>query len=175
MIELLFEYNVIEIFVTAMIAVLTVFLTKTLVMRLYINRTQDIDPYKNIAFMVFLSGMILSVCYLVFSIFDPLASTMQLIRTQNLSNFGVLVEYFKYLTMFLIISYGVSVFIIILASSIFTVMTTNLDEFNEIAEGNIGVALLMFVLTLVIAIFTQHPFNVFLETFIPYPEVPNII
>ena len=175
MIELLFEYNVIEIFVTAMIAVLTVFLTKTLVMRLYINRTQDIDPYKNIAFMVFLSGMILSVCYLVFSIFDPLASTMQLIRTKNLSNFGVLVEYFKYLTMFLVISYGVSVFIIILASSIFTVMTTNLDEFNEIAEGNIGVALLMFVLTLVIAIFTQHPFIVFLETFIPYPEVPNII
>lgn len=175
MIELLFEYNIIEMLLAAVIAILSVFMTKTVVLKLYVSKTRDIDPYKNLSFMVFLSGMILSVCYLVFTIFDPLAATMQLLKAQNLSEFGIILEYLKYMLMFLVISYALSAAIIFITSSLFTVMTKNLDEYNEIAEGNVGVALLMVVLVLVISVFTQHPFLVFMETFIPFPDVPNIL
>ena len=77
--------------------------------------------------------------------------------------------------MFIVISYVLSALILLISSSLFTIMTRKLDEYNEIAEGNIGVALLMFVMILVISVFTQHPFLVFMETFIPYPELPNIL
>ncbi len=175
MLDLLFEYNIIEMLVAAMVAIFTVFTTKVVVLRFYMNKTQDIDPYKNTAFMVFLSGVIISVCYLVFSIFDPLAATMQLLKSQGLSSLGVVMEYLKYMLMFIVISYVLSAIILLIASSLFTIMTRKLDEYNEIAEGNIGVALLMFVMILVISVFTQHPFLVFMETFIPYPELPNIL
>lgn len=125
--------------------------------------------------MLFLSGVIISVCYLVFSIFDPLAATMQLLKSQGLSSMGVLMEYLKYMLMFIVISYVLSALILLISSSLFTIMTRKLDEYNEIAEGNIGVALLMFVMILVISVFMQHPFLVFMETFIPYPELPNIL
>ena len=161
--------------VAAMVAIFTVFTTKIIVLRFYIKKTQDIDPYKNMAFMLFLSGVIISVCYLVFSIFDPLAATMQLLKSQGLSSMGVLMEYLKYMLMFIVISYVLSALILLISSSLFTIMTRKLDEYNEIAEGNVGVALLMFVMILVISVFTQHPFLVFMETFIPYPELPNIL
>jgi|OM-RGC.v1.036073289 hypothetical protein len=58
--------------------------------------------------------------------------------------------------------------ILVFASTLFTTMTQNLDEFKEISDGNIGVAILMVVLTFVICLFTQYQLLEFLEGFIPY-------
>jgi len=58
--------------------------------------------------------------------------------------------------------------ILVFASTLFTTMTQNLDEFKEISDGNIGVAILVVVLTFVICLFTQYQLLEFLEGFIPY-------
>ena len=53
-------------------------------------------------------------------------------------------------------------------------LTFQLDEYDEISKNNIGVALLVAVLAIVIALFTKGPFIIFIESFIPYPELPNL-
>jgi len=58
--------------------------------------------------------------------------------------------------------------ILVFPSTLFTTMTQNLDEFKEISDGNIGVAILMVVLTFVICLFTQYQLLEFREGFIPY-------
>ena len=85
------------------------------------------------------------------------------------------IDIFKYLGMFLILGYSFGATIVYVAYNLFSKLTRNLDEYDEISKNNIGVALLIAVLTIVIALFTKDPFIIFVESFIPYPDVPNIM
>jgi hypothetical protein len=84
-------------------------------------------------------------------------------------------EIFKYLGMFLILGLSFGSTIVYAAYNLFSMLTANLNEYDEISKNNVGVALLLAVLTIVIAMFTKQPFIIFVESFIPYPELPNIM
>lgn len=65
--------------------------------------------------------------------------------------------------------------IIFIAYKLFAFMTTQLKEYEEIRDNNVGVAILLVTLTIVTAMFAKEPFIVFLESFIPFPDVPSIM
>ena len=171
------EINIalIELVISLAIGILTVYLTKSVLMKFYLKKTNEKNPYQNLSFMIFLSGTIFSISYIVFGIMEPLSSTIKLLSTNNTSLFILWLGIFKYLGMFLVLGYGFGATIVYTAYHLFSKLTRNLDEYDEISKNNVGVALLIAVLTIVIALFTKDPFIIFVESFIPYPDVPNIM
>ena len=171
------EINIalIELVISLAIGILTVYLTKSVLMRFYLKKTNEQNTYQNLSFMIFLSGTIFSISYIVFGIMEPLSSTIKLLSTNNTSLFILWLGIFKYLGMFLVLGYGFGATIVYTAYHLFSKLTRNLDEYDEISKNNVGVALLIAVLTIVIALFTKAPFIIFVESFIPYPDVPNIM
>ena len=144
-------------------------------MRIYLRKTNETDPYKNLSFMIFLSGTIFAVSYLVFGIMEPISSTLKFLNASDLSGFSMVLEFLKYLGMFLLLGYAFSGAVIFITYKVFTVLTVNLDEYEEIKNNNLGVAALISVLTIVVSLFTQNSFIIFIESFIPYPDIPNIM
>ena len=164
-----------ELCLSVLIGVLTVFLVKTFLLRFYLKKTNEHDPYKNLSFMIFLSGNIFAVSYLLFGIMDPLSATLKLLGAQDISMGDLALKYCKYILMFLVLGYTFSATIIFLTYKIFAILTRNLDEYEEIRSNNVGVAILLTTLTIVAAMFSKGHFIQFIESFIPYPEVPNIM
>jgi len=164
----------IELLIALAIGILTVYLTKSILMRFYLKKTNEENPYKNLSFMIFLSGTIFSVSYLVFGIMEPLSSTIKLLSTANTSVF-LWLEIFRYLAIFLLLGYSFGAAIVFITYKLFSILTRKLDEYDEISKNNIGVAILLVVLMIVISLFTKGPFIIFVESFIPYPDVPNIM
>ena len=125
--------------------------------------------------MIFLSGTIFSVAYIVFGIMEPLSSTIKLLSTNYTSLFDLVLSVGKYLVIFILLGYTFGAGIVYVSYKTFALLTKQLDEFDEISKNNVGVALLVAVLTIVRALFTKDPFIIFVESFIPYPELPGIM
>ena len=81
------EINIalIELVISLAIGILTAYLTKLVLMRFYLKKTNEQNPYQNLSFMIFLSGTIFSISYIVFGIMEPLSSTIKLLSTRNTS------------------------------------------------------------------------------------------
>ena len=91
------EINIalIELVISLAIGILTVYLTKLVLMRFYLKKTNEQNPYQNLSFMIFLSGTIFSISYIVFGIMEPLSSTIKLLSTRNTSVVMLWFEIFK--------------------------------------------------------------------------------
>jgi hypothetical protein len=170
-----FTISFIELIISIVAGVLTVYLTKLVMTKLYLKKTNELNPYKNTSFMIFLSGTIFSVSYIVFGIMEPFSATVKLLSAQNQDTLSLVFDISKYLIMFLFLGYLFGGMIIFLAYKLFSSFTSQVDEYDEIYKNNIGVAILLAVLTIVIALFTKSPFIVFVETLIPFPDVPGLV
>lgn len=153
------------------VAILTVFLTKTILTVFYKKKTGEEFPYKNLAFMIFMSSSIFSVCYLMLGTLGPLTSTLEILTNSDLSTGQILGKYAVFLSLFLLIGYLLGLIINFIAYKLFTLITTTVDEFEEIQNGNIGVAIMASVFIIVIALFCSEPFVWLLESLVPYPEI----
>lgn len=171
--EMMFAFF--ELGLSALIGIFTVYLVKTIFVRFYLKKTHETDPYKNVSFMIFLSGTIFAVSYLLYGILEPLSATFKLLNAQGLSSTEIVGQYVKYILMFLILGYAFGASIIFATYKIFALLTKNLDEYEEIKNNNIGVALLLAVLTIIAAMFSKGHFVMFIETFIPYPDLPSVM
>jgi hypothetical protein len=160
---------------SVVMGILTVYLTKVIVTKYYKTKTGQVNPYQNTSFMIFLAGTIFSVSYMVYGINEPLAETMRILQSQELSKSKLILEYLRFAGMFLTLAYAFSAGVIFLAYKLFSILTAQLDEYEEISRNNIGVAILVSVLTIVIALFAHIAFIGFIQTFIPYPEMPTFI
>lgn len=162
-----------ELGLFVIIAIITVFLTKFILTKFYKRKTGKEFPYKNIAFMIFMSSSIIAVSILMYCTLGPLSGTMQVLTKSDAGTGTVMLEFIKFLFLFLFIGYLLGIIVNFLAYKLFTALTTKLDEFKEISDGNIGVAILASVFVIVIAVFAKEPFIWFLESMIPYPELPG--
>ncbi|MEN9399284.1 MAG: hypothetical protein RL632_385 [Bacteroidota bacterium] len=165
----------IELLLAMIIGIMTVYFTKMVLMNFYIKKTNELNPYKNLSFMIFLSGTIFSVAYITFGIMQPLTATFKVLNTSGEVGFPYILSCLQYTGMFLLLGYVFSGIITFIAYKLFAVMTTQLNEYEEIRDNNVGVAILLVTLTIVTAMFAKEPFIVFLESLIPYPDVPSIM
>lgn len=165
----------IELLLAIAIGIMTVYFTKSVLTNFYIKKTNEIDPYKNLSFMIFLSGTIFSVAYITFGIMQPLTATFKVLSASNKEGMSYLYSCLQYTGIFLLIGYVFSGVVLFIAYKLFALLTTKLDEYEEIKDNNIGVAILLVTMTIVTAMFAREPFIVYLESLIPYPDVPSIM
>tara|TARA_B110001452_G_scaffold56073_1_gene43454 strand:+ start:4042 stop:4566 length:525 start_codon:yes stop_codon:yes gene_type:complete len=166
--------SVFELTLSILIGVLSLFLTHYILIKIYKSRTNDEKPYENTAFLIFLSGIIFSMGFLLSGLTTPLSSTLDMLSVGNNSATTTMISFSKYVFIFCFLGFLLGGFINFLTYLLFTNLTTKLNEFEEIKNGNIGVAILVSVIAITIAVFCKEPFLVTLEYFIPYPEIPII-
>ena len=165
--------SVLELGLALFIGVGTLFLTKYIFTKIYKIKTGEEFPYKNLAFMIFLSGSIFGVAWLVYGITEPLDTTLVLLMSSQASTGQIIMEYTKFTGLFLLCGYILGFGINYLTFLLFSALTKNVNEFEEIKNGNIGVAIMVSVVIIVISLFCQKPFIYFLESLMPFPEIPG--
>ena len=80
----------------------------------------------------------------------------------------------KYTTLFIVIIVLIILIINYISIKLFVIMTNNIDEFKELKNNNIAVALVTGIVIISISIIVKESVYLILESFIPYPEVPTI-
>jgi hypothetical protein len=163
-----------ELVLSVLIGVITVFLCKSVLVWFYKRQTNDSNPYNNLSFMIYLSGMIFSVAFITFGIMEPLTASFKILEDSGLSGMSLISNCLQYTGFFLLLSYFFAVTVIFISYKLFTFLTSNINEYEEIKSNNVGVAILVVVLTIVTAMFVKTPFISYLESFIPYPDLPGI-
>lgn len=162
-----------ELGLALFIGVGTLFLTKYIITKIYKLKTGEEFPYENLAFMIFLSGSIFGIGWLVYGITEPLDTTLVLLMSSKASTAQIIMQYSKFVGLFLLFAYLLGFGINYLSFLLFSALTKNVSEFDEIKKGNVGVAIMVSVVIIVISLFCQSPFIYFLESMMPFPEIPG--
>lgn len=165
-----------ELLISIIIAVLALYLTHYVLVKIYKSKypSAEENPYKNTAFLIFISGMMFSVAYLLSGIIHPLSSSLDILSKSSPDTTALILAYSKYLGLFVSIGLILGSIINFLAFFIFTTLTTKVNELDEIKSGNVGIAVVISVIAITISVFCKEPFLVVLESFIPYPELPRL-
>ena len=167
-----FYYSIIEIVISLFFGVLLLYLTYKVIDKL-VRRKLEIS-LDNISFSIFASSILFSVAYLISGIKSPMLNSLKMLGDNPEYEGSLILDGFKYSGLFLslmIISIGLVIFISI---KLFTYMTANIDEFKEIQKNNIAVAILTATIVISISMLIKESLYLLLESFVPYPDIPNI-
>ena len=167
-----FYYSIIEIVISLFFGVLLLYLTYKVIDKL-VRRKLEIS-LDNISFSIFASSILFSVAYLISGIKSPILNSLKMLGDNPEYEGSLILDGFKYSGLFLslmIISIGLVIFISI---KLFTYMTANIDEFKEIQKNNIAVAIITATIVISISMLIKESLYLLLESFVPYPDIPNI-
>ncbi len=160
--------SLIEIFSAITIGIFILSLTYKLVQ--WVGRKYyGIQEY-NLAYSIFAGAIILSVGIMVEGIIDPLISSFRLMNKSGNSLIFSL-RYFGVGTIYIGIAYTVSVTIGLISTFLYSKLTP-IDEFEEIKNDNIGVALIISSIIITLTIFSKDGVKLLIESLVPYPELP---
>lgn len=167
------NYNVvlislIEIFSAISIGIFILSLTYKLVQWVG-RRYYGIEEY-NLAYSLFAAAIILSVGIMVEGIIDPLISSFRLMNTTDGSLLFSL-KYFGIGALYIGIAYTVAVAIGLISTFLYAKLTP-IDEFEEIKNNNVGVAVIISSIIITLTIFSKDGVKLLIEALVPYPELP---
>jgi len=125
----------------------------------------------NLAYSIFMSGVLLSVGIMMSGVVDPLLSVFRVLSSNSSETTSAILFSFifnggKYIA----IAYVLSVIIIIIGVSIY-VNLTPIDEFKEIKNNNIGVAIIVVTIIITLTLMSKDGVILFIESIVPYPNL----
>ena len=171
--EKIFYYGLLELVISIIIGVLVLYISYRLVDKL-IRKKYEIE-ISNTAYAIFCSAVLFSVAYLISGIKAPILNSVRMIQDQANYNGIILLDGLKYTGLFLIIILIVITIVNLLSIFLFTVMTKNVKEFEEIKKNNIAVSIITAVVIISISLLAKDSLYLILEAFVPYPEMPNFL
>ncbi|MCC5944502.1 MAG: DUF350 domain-containing protein [Bernardetiaceae bacterium] len=125
----------------------------------------------NLAFAILSSSIIFAVGYIVSSALQPAITVLRILDPQIEGTIPLFVASTRYVVLFVSIAFVISAIVVGLGLFIFTQLTRKVEEFEEISKNNKAVGLITGVIIIVIALFVKDATVLFLEAFIPYPEM----
>ncbi len=123
----------------------------------------------NLATSIFVSSVLFSVGYMVSSVIDPLTSLFRLLAAKNNSVMSLALPFIGNGAFYIAVAFVAGVVICLLSVILYTSITP-LDEFAELKNNNVGVALVVSTITITLALLTRDGVALLIESFIPYPE-----
>ena len=124
----------------------------------------------NLAYSIFTAAIILSVGIMVEGIIDPLISSFRLMDSvENSLVFSL--KYFGIGAMYIAIAYTAAVLIGLISTFLYSKITP-INEFEEIRNNNVGVALIVSSIIVTLTIFSKDGVKLLIEALVPYPELP---
>ena len=167
-----FYYSIIEIVISLFFGVLLLYLSYKLTDK-FVRRKLEIS-LDNISYSIFASSILFSVAYLISGIKSPILNSLKMLGDNPEYEGSLILDGFKYSGLFLSLMIFSIAVVIFISIKLFTYMTTNIDEFKEIRKNNIAVAVLTATIVISISMLIKESLYLLLESFVPYPEIPNI-
>ncbi len=167
----LFTLSLIEIVLSILVTVVIIFMTYKILKWLFF-RDYDLRG-DNLAFTIFTSGIVLSVGIILSEILPSITNIIRLSTTQTEAVDTLTIV--LYSGLYLLIGFIVAVFINASVFFLFSMLTTGVNEFKEIKNNNISVAILVVAILISITIILKDSIALLISSLIPYPEVSNFL
>ena len=167
----LFFNSIIQLLISVIIGTIVLYTTYKLIDK-YLRKKHKIE-IDNTAYGILCSAILFSVGFLISGIKDPIINSIDLIQRNPDFSGSVVFEGLKYSGLFLSISIFIIWIINVLAIYLFTIMTKDLNEFEEIKNNNIAVSLITAAIVITISLMVKSSLFLMLEAFVPYPDMPT--
>lgn len=132
------------------------------------RRYYDIQN-KNLAYSIFMAAMMFSVGFMVSGVIPPLISSFRLLHIENA--FLLTLTFVGRGALYVGIAYISALLIGLLSTTLYTRMTP-IDEFAEIKNNNVGVALIVASIIITLTLLSKDGVALILESITPYPDIP---
>lgn len=135
----------------------------------YIGKTRfDIHP-GNLAYSIFVACVLFAIGYMISSVIQPMLSLFRLLANQQTDTVDLILSFLFRGGVYIGLSYVTGVIVCLLGVLIYTWITP-IDEFNELKNNNIGVAVIVGCIMITLSLLTRDGVSLLIESFIPYPE-----
>lgn len=167
----LFTLAVIQIVISVFIAVSVLFISFKILRRIFFNN--QIDQENHIAFTVFTSGLFISIGMILSEIIPSISNIIRLSLQDSTSiNFtNILI----YSCVYLVVGFLFAVLINFSTFLLFTGMTKGLNEFKEIKNNNLAIAILVVSTIIAITLIIKDSISALIESLIPYSQITNFL
>ena len=170
--EKIFYYSLIELGISLIIGVVLLYYTYRIINK-YVKQKYSIST-SNLSFGIFASSILFSVGYILTGIKSPIVSVLRVLQNDpNYEGFFVL-DALKYTGLFVFVIIVVVTLVNFISIKLFTWMTKDINEFEEIKKDNVSISIITAVIVIVMTLLVKDSIYLVLESFIPYPEVPDI-
>ena len=167
----LFTLSLIEIILSLCISVVIIFISYK-ILKWFFFRNEDLRG-NNLAFTIFTAGIVLSIGIILSEIFPSINNVIRLSTTQSeAADIGTII---KFSGLYLLIGFIIAVIINTSVFLLFSILTTGINEFKEIKENNISVAILVVAILISITLILKDSIALLTSSLIPYPEVSNFL
>lgn len=167
----LFNLAILQFGVSFILSILSIFLTIKILNK-FVRKKNEIE-YDNFAYAIFLSGVLFSVTFLVSEISSPIMNTIRFLR-ETTSGKDLYFEAIKKASIYFSIMLLTALIINIVSVLIFKYLTKGINLFEKIKENNIAIALIAVIIILTFTLLLKDSVVMVVESFIPYPEMPNL-
>jgi len=124
----------------------------------------------NMAFAYFISGVLIGVGYIISGAIQPVLNMVRIQIQQSKDTWDWIFPSAKYVIIFAFVAFIIALLNTVLGVFLFTKLTKNTNEFEEISKNNQAVGLITGVIIVVIALFVRDSTILLLESMIPYPK-----
>ncbi|MEQ9592700.1 MAG: DUF350 domain-containing protein [Cyclobacteriaceae bacterium] len=122
----------------------------------------------NAAYSIFIASVLFSVGYMVSGVIQPLLSLFRLMAVEDKSTAALLFSFLGYGAAYIASAYTAGVVVSLLGITIYASLTP-IDEFKELKNDNLGVALVVGAIIIVLTLLTRDGVNLLMESQVPYP------
>lgn len=161
----------IQIGLSLLLGVLVLYVCMRILARLSARRFH-ID-HLNLAYCILASGMLFAVGYLMESLLQPGIDTIRMMYNKYDNIFSAIGMSTLYLVMYFGIGALVSIASVWSAFKAFAFLTSDINEDEEIQKDNTGIALIIAVVIVVMALFMRDGVDNLASALVPMPEVPR--
>ena len=165
----------VEWIVAFVLALGLLFLSYMITMRLMkLFLKQDTSITSNSSLAIIVSAILIVVGMMVNTAMQPIGEAIRLITNMELQSSVMYFEIAKYISLLLGIAFVASLISCGAGFWLLTIMTRNIDEKQEILDDNWRVGLMIGVVLVMIAFITKDEMVLFMESILPYPDVPSL-
>ena len=163
--------GLIDIFISMLFTVFVIWISYKILHKL-IFRNNEENP-KNISVAILLSSILLSMGILIQETSDPIMNVFRLLTTQDLSYQAIFFKLLKMIFIYLGTAIFFGFFVNALGIFLFTILTRNVNEWKEIRENNVSVAMITSVIIIVLTLAIKDGLGLIFESWVPYPTTPR--
>jgi uncharacterized membrane protein YjfL (UPF0719 family) len=158
---------VIEIVSALSMGIVILALTYQLI-KYYGKKKWDIHP-NNQAYGIFTAAILFSVGLTLSSVIQPLLSLFRIFASRDMGTMELVWKFFSFGAMYIALAYVFAVIVCATGIFVYTFLTP-IDEFAELKNNNISVALIVGSIIITLSLLTNNGVDLLVESFIPYPQ-----
>ena len=168
----LLTFSIVQFGISMLVGITMMFIAYKLVSRAILNNYSV--QSRSIAFAIIVAGILFSVVFIVASAIDPLFNAIRIAEKDPMGTDSVFITGLKYGGLYLMLCILLISLIVVFAVVLFKVITWNFVDDPETNEDNIALSLITAVIIISLTVLAKDSALLLFESFIPYPEVPNV-